>query len=281
MIVGESVRVVTPSASTRCRLTADHRQTRKKRVKTLLDGSRAVKRSLDQKAKWRVRIAFLFFFVFMVVLSVGSYFVANFDPVKGIISAGKREDLTAMATRAASETRTATEELFDEVEPPALSKVINFGTASRGDLEARRNDLKTAEVNAKTLMPRYIALLKTERDKVENYARSHADGDTVSKFLDDIDKQHAKTTAFASAMLLARADYYRAYEKYVDVLASNFGAYKVENGEIIFQLQGAVDRYNVAAQAMTAAAKRLAELEEERQTLIQSQQNTEQARKDK
>lgn len=217
----------------------------------------------------------------MIVLSVGSYFVVNLDPVRGIISAGKREDLTAMATRAASETRVATEELFGSVEPPALSKVINFGTASRSDLEARRNDLKTAEVNAKTLMPRYIALLKTERDKVENYARSHADGNTVSKFLDDIDKQHAKTTAFASAMLLARADYYRAYEKYVDVLASNFGAYNVVNGEIIFQLQGAVDRYNVAAQAMTAAAKRVAELEEERQTLIQSQQNTEQARKDK
>jgi hypothetical protein len=33
-----------------------------------------------------------------------------------------------------------------------------------------------------------------------------------------------------------------------------------------------VDRYNVAAQAMTVAAKRVAELEEERKRLLKSQQ---------
>jgi hypothetical protein len=34
----------------------------------------------------------------------------------------------------------------------------------------------------------------------------------------------------------------RAYEKYLAVLGSNFGAHKVSNGEYIFQLQSTVDR---------------------------------------
>jgi len=69
-----------------------------------------------------------------------------------------------------------------------------------------------------------------------------------------------------------RAPIYRAYEDYVAVLAGEFGAYKVVNGQFIFPLQRTVDRYNAAAQAMTVAAKRLAELQEERRQLMQSQQ---------
>jgi len=41
---------------------------------------------------------------------------------------------------------------------------------SRRHLEALRRDPKTAADNATTFMPRYIALFKAERDKVENYA---------------------------------------------------------------------------------------------------------------
>jgi hypothetical protein len=82
-------------------------------------------------------------------------------------------------------------------------------------------------------------------------------------------------------MLLARAEYYRAYENYLGVLVSNFGAYKVVNGEFIFALQSTVDRYNVAARAMTIAASRVAELDEERKRLLQPQKDTEQAGKDK
>ena len=43
------------------------------------------------------------------------------------------------------------------------------------------------------------------------------------------------------------------------------------NGQFIFPFQRTAERYNVAANAMTAAAKRVAELEEERKTLMQSQ----------
>jgi len=251
----------------------------------------------DPGAKTRVRIAFLLLFVFMIVFSVGAYFVADLgnlqesmaaresrtalqgitdprqiDEALGQYPSNKFLQMTAMATKAANETDAAIEKLSNEVEPPAISKAINLGAASRSDLEALRRDLKTAEANATTFMPRYIALLKTERDNVEKYALSlHLGKDTISRFLDSIDKRHAEITAFTSRMLSARADFYRAYEKYVAVLVGEFGAYKVANGQFIFPLQRTAERYNVAANAMTAAAKRVAELAEERKALVQSQ----------
>jgi hypothetical protein len=261
-------------------------------------GADTVETLSERNANTRVRIAFLFLFVFMIVLSVGAYFVSNLGKLqegkaaeesqavlRGIADpkqidemlrrhpSNKSLQMITMATRAAIETRAATEKLSNEVEPPALSKDINLGTASRGDLEALRRDLKTAEANATALMPRHIALIRAERDKLENYALSlHVEKDAVSRFLDGVDQRHAKTTALASRMSLARAGFYRAYEKYVAVLVGEFGAYKVVNGQFIFPLQPTADRYNVAANAMTAAARRIAELEEEGKELMRSQQ---------
>jgi hypothetical protein len=253
--------------------------------------------SSDPKASTRVRIAFLLLFVFMVVFSVGAYFVADLGKLQDSIAARESQtalqgitdprqidealeqhpsnkflQMIAMATKAANETNVVVEKLSTEVEPPAISKVINLGAASRSDLEALRGDLKTAEANATAFMPRYVAVLKTERDNLEKYALSrHVGKDAIGSFLDNIDRRHAETTAFTSRMLLARAEYYRAYEKYVAVLVGEFGAYKVANGQFIFPLQRTAERYNVAANAMTSAAKRAAELEEERKTLMQSQ----------
>jgi hypothetical protein len=251
----------------------------------------------NPNAKMRVRIAFLLLFVFMVVFSVGAYFVADLAKLQDTIAARESQtalqgitdpkqidealrqhpsnkflQMIAMATEAANETDAATEKLSNEVEPPAISKNNNLGAASRSDLEALRRDLNTAQANATALMPRYIALLGTERDNVEKYALSrHVGKDTISRFLDNVDKRHAETTALTSRTLLARAEYYRAYEKYVAVLVGEFGAYKMANGQFIFPLQRTAERYNAAANAMTAAAKRVAELEEERKTLMQSQ----------
>jgi hypothetical protein len=257
---------------------------------------------LDRNAKTRVRIAFLFLFVSIVGLSVGAYFIANLAKLQGSIAAreshavlqgstdpgqidealrqhpaNKILQMMAMATKAASETSAAAGKLSNEVEPPAISKNVNFGTASRGDLDALRRDLKTAEANATTFMPRYIALLKTERDKVENYVLSlHVEKDTVGWLLDSVERRQAKTSAFTSRILAARADFYRAYENYVAVLVGEFGTYKVVDGQFIFQLQRTVDRYNVAAHAMTVAAKRVAELQEERKSLTSQQEGWEQ-----
>jgi hypothetical protein len=246
----------------------------------------------------RVRMAFLLLFVFMVASSVGVYFLAKLSKqqesvaaresqstLQGITDAkqidealkqhpsNKSLQLIAMATKAADETNAAFEKLTNEIEQPAIPRDINLSVASRSDLEALRRNLKTAQANATAFMPRYAALLKTEYDNVEKYALSlHVEKDTVSRFLDGLDKRHAEVSAFISKMLSARADFYRAYEGYVAVLAAEFGTYKVVNGEFIFPLQRAVDRYNVAAHAMTVATKRVADLDEERKSLQKSQQ---------
>jgi hypothetical protein len=256
-----------------------------------------VERPLDQNATKRVRIAFLCLFVFIVALSVGAYFLGNLSKLQDGIAAqesrtalqgitntdqidealrqhpsNKFLQMIAMATKASIETSAAAERLESEFEPPAISKTINFGTTSRGDLEALRRDLQTAENNAAAFMPRTIALIKNERNQVEKYALSlHVGKNTIGRFMDAVDKRLAKTTAFTSKMLLARAEFYRAYDKYVAVLVGEFGAYKVVNGEFRFPLQPAANRYNAAAAALTAAAKRIAELEQERKQLTQSQ----------
>ena len=147
-----------------------------------------------------------------------------------------------------------------------------MGGASRNELEALRRDLKTAEANAAALLPRTSALLKAERAGVEKDALSRRlEKETIGKVLDNLDKRQAEIAAFTSRMSSARADYYRAYERYVAVLAAEFGAYKVVNGQFIFPFQLTVNRYNAAVEAMTAAAKRVADLDEERKSLLNSQ----------
>ena len=251
----------------------------------------------NSNARVRTAIAFMFLFVSLIACSVGAYFVLHLGKLQeGIVARESQRELqgitdpkqidealkrrpsnrflqlVAMATKAASDTRAATEKLPNEIEPPALSS-INLGTADRNDLEALRTALKAAEANATTILPRYVGLFKTERDKIENYALSlHLEKDTVRSFMEAVDRRHAETLAYTAKMLSGRADYYRAYEQYVAVLAGEFGTYKVENGQFIFPFQRTVDRYNLAAKAMNTAAKRLAELDEEGKTLAQSQQ---------
>ena len=249
----------------------------------------------DPNAKTRVRIAFVSLFV---VFSAGAYFVGDLGKLQenisaresrtalqGITDPGRIEEalrrypsnkflqMLAMATRAADETSAGTEKVLNEVEPPAISRNINLGAASRADLEALRRDLKTAQANATAFMPRVSALLKTERDNVKKYALTlQVKQDVVAGLLDNIDKRHAEITAHTSKMLPARADYYRAYENYVAVLAGEFGTYKVVDGQFIFPFQRTVDRYNVAANAMTAASKHVAETEVEGKNLRKSGQ---------
>jgi hypothetical protein len=249
----------------------------------------------DPNAKTRVRIAFV---SLLVVFSAGAYFVGDLGKLQenisaresrtalqGITDPGQIEEalrqypsnkflqMLAMATRAADETSAGTEKVLNEVEPPAISRNINLGAASRADLEALRRDLKTAQANATAFMPRVSALLKTERDNVKKYALTlQVKQDVATGLLDNIDKRHAEITAYTSKMLPARADYYRAYENYVAVLAGEFGTYKVVDGQFIFPFQRTVDRYNVAANAMTAASKHVAETEAEGKSLKKSGQ---------
>ncbi len=248
----------------------------------------------DPNATWRVRIAFA---SLVVVFAAGAYLVTKLGKLQDGMAARERQtalqavtdpkqieaalrqhpqnrllQTIAAATRAADETDAAIDRLSNEIVPPGIARQFNWGTASREDLEALRRDLKTADTNATTSLPRYVALLKAERDTIETYARSHGEKDAVGDLLQGIDKRHAEITALMSRMLAARAEFYRAYENYVAVLGREFGTYKVVNGQFVFPFQLAVNRYNVAAQAMNAAATRVAELEQERQSLRASQQ---------
>jgi hypothetical protein len=256
-------------------------------------GADIVEALSEQRANARVRIAFLLLFVFAIALSVGAYYLGklqqNLAAEEGLTALQTVHDaepmddalrrhpsnrflkMIAMTAGAASETSAAIEQLSHDIEPPALSS-IQLGTASRSDLEALRRDLKTAETNTTTAMPRYLALIKTERDRLETYALSlNLEKDVISRFLAGIDRRHAEITALISKMLSARAEFYGAYEKCVAVLISEFGIYKVADGQLIFPIQYMANRYNVAANAMTSATKRIAELEEERKTLMQPQ----------
>ena len=180
--------------------------------------------------------------------------------------------LLALANKDAIEIDTAARKLLSEGEPRSLPKLSDLGAASRSDLDALRRDLKTAESNAASFAPRYVAQIKTTRDQLENDARSlNVGDDRLSAFMAMIDEQHAAWTALTSKLLASRAEYYSAYEKCVALLVREFGIYRVANGQFVFPFQSTANSYNRAATAMTAAAKRVSELDDERKSLRQSQ----------
>jgi len=232
----------------------------------------------------RVRIAFLSLFV---MLAAAGYFATDLSKfqeristregqaaLQGITSPNRLEDalrqhpsnnilqLMARAIKAADDARGAIDRLSAQIEPAGLSKEINFGSVSRNDLEAFRRDLRTAEANTAAFLPRYAAIFKAERDQIESAAHSlHVPTEIASRVLDGLAQRHAKALNAIRATLSARADYYRAYEKYLALVSSELGSFKVVDGQLVFPLQRTVERYNTAAQAMTSAARRVTDLE--------------------
>jgi len=117
--------------------------------------------------------------------------------------------MVLLAYREAIEIDAATRRLINEVEPRDFSTPIDFRTANRSDLDALRRDLKTAEINVAALRPRYIALIKAQRDRLENDARSLKVGKPMlAKFMTMVDEQHKQIMTLTSKMLAARAEYY-------------------------------------------------------------------------
>jgi hypothetical protein len=88
--------------------------------------------------------------------------------------------------------------------------------------------------------------------------------------LSGIDSRHAKIEAYNSKMMVARSEFYRAYKDYLTFLIGEFGTYKVVDGQFIFPQQSTADRLNALASTVTAAGKRVADLEVERNANIQS-----------
>ena len=182
--------------------------------------------------------------------------------------------MVALANKDSVEIDAAARRLLNDAEPRDFLKPVDLSAYSRGDLDTLRRDVKTAQSNAATVTPRYIALLNDERAKLENDTRSlDVENGTVSEFMTMIDEQHAEMITLASKVLAARAEYYNAYEQCVAVLVREFGIYKVANGQVIFPFQSTADSFNRAVTALDAAAKRITELEDERTTLRRSQPN--------
>ena len=172
--------------------------------------------------------------------------------------------LMKKATQITNDTKGAIDRLSAEIEPARLSKELNFSSVTPDELDAFRRDLKTAEANARAFLPRYAAIFKAERGQIEAAAVSlHVPKEIASKVLDGVSQRHAKALDAISRTLSARADYYNAYDKYIAFLSSELGSFKVVAGQFIFPLQRTVERYNAAAQAMTSAGKRVAEVETE------------------
>jgi uncharacterized protein YdbL (DUF1318 family) len=182
--------------------------------------------------------------------------------------------LVTLANEKSAEIDAATRKMLNEAEPATLSKLVNLTAASRSDLDALRRDLKTAEGNVANAKSRIEALIRSKRDELQNSARSLGmEGSTIARFMAAVDAQNAEVAALASRVLAARAEYYGAYEKCAALLVREFGSYKVTNGQFIFRVQPTADSYNAASEAMAAATKRAAELEEEKAGLKQSQLN--------
>jgi hypothetical protein len=182
--------------------------------------------------------------------------------------------LMAEIRRASQETGRLIKKLIDEIEPPTLPKELNYAGASRAQLEAYRLDLEAAEANAMAAMSRYVALLESEREKVEVVVRSlNIDDRYIRAALSGIDKRQAQSTDITSKMLSANAEFYRAAGGYVAFLIEQSEHYKVStNGHFMFSSQSIADRYDVASRQINDAIKRIAELEEERKKLAQFEQ---------
>lgn len=170
--------------------------------------------------------------------------------------------LMARATKVAANAKAAIDQLSAQIEPPQLSKEPNFGSVRGDELEAFRRGLGTAAANASAFLPRYAAILKAEHEQIKSAAVSlHVPREIADQLLQGVTRRQAKTLSAISLILSARADYYRAYDKYITFLSGELGSFKVVSGQFVFPDQRSVERYTLAAQAMTSAGRRVNELE--------------------
>jgi hypothetical protein len=194
--------------------------------------------------------------------------VAEQNPSNAILQ------VTGIAFKAAQEALAAFEKLDEGTKPRALDQPPNYATASRAELEAYRRDLKIAEDNASSIMLRIDLILKEERGKVQNVARSlRLEERLIRDFLEGIDHRHAQGTSFNSRMMSARTELYRALGDQLSILIEQYGAFEGGHGrQIVFSNQSALEGFNIAGRAASAAAKRIAELEIEGKKLQQMRQ---------
>ena len=183
--------------------------------------------------------------------------------------------LTEKAAQAAAATDALALKLWAAIEPPSM-QTPNYATASRSDLEGYFLDLETAEANAAAAQPQYAALLKAERELIDEAARSSglAESDW-SGLLASVDERHRAALELASRMLQARGDFYRALQRMLAVVIDQFGKYKVgADGQIQLSSKVATDRMVAAAEQVSAADKALERIEEQMMKARQAPQQT-------
>ena len=79
--------------------------------------------------------------------------------------------VTETAVQAAAATEALAQKLWTSIEPPGMQPP-EYASASRSDLENHVRELRTAEANVTDAYNRYTALLKAERELIEETARS-------------------------------------------------------------------------------------------------------------
>ncbi len=182
--------------------------------------------------------------------------------------------LTDAAYKASSETGRVAQKLFNSIEPPGLARRINYGSASQAELQQFRNDLQTAENNATAIKPRYLNLLKEERDTIETQVKKLGlDDQMMQNLRNAIDNQIERSATFNSELLSAQVEFYHALGKAVDILIGQFGAYKLQpNGQFSFVNPGIADQFAVVAKKINDAQQRLSELQSRRRQMAQQAQ---------
>ncbi len=166
--------------------------------------------------------------------------------------------LTESATQAAAATDAIAQKLWAAMEPPGM-QTPDYAIASRGQLELFLRELQTAEANVAEARPQYTALMKAERDLIEEAAgASGLDEGRRAELLKQVDDRQRVSLELANRMLEARADLYRAMLTMHAVAIEQFGKYKAgADGQIRFSSKAATDRFAAAAQEVNAANERL------------------------
>lgn len=183
--------------------------------------------------------------------------VARLDP------AAILAQLTETAAQAATATETLSMKLWAAIEPPDM-QMPDFASASRTDLENYVGKVKTAEANVADAYDKYSALLKAERDLIEESVRSSGlDEKTRADFLTQVGDRQNGMLELITQMLQARLELYRAIQRLEGIVIDQFDKAKRGNGGVRFSTKAANDRFAAAADEVNAASKRL-DLAEER-----------------
>jgi hypothetical protein len=172
--------------------------------------------------------------------------------------------LTEKAAQAAVATDAIAQKLWASIEPASMQTPPSYATASRSDLEGYFVDLETAEANAAAAGSQYAALLKAERDLIEEAARSSGLAESEwGGLLAAIDERHRAALELTNEMSRARGDLYRAMQGVQAIIVDQYGKYKiVADGQIQFATKAMTDRMVAAAEQERAASKALDRIEE-------------------